>query len=127
MISEPLPENFDEMFELCFGEPMIYGRPGPATRMIRTSTSWLVYEPSGDTAFIHFAATFPGERKAGCANEGFAQAVATLKSEGFSGCHMVTKRENIAPQILALKNGFLMSGVIPGRDGKLEIIWRLIW
>jgi len=122
--SKEIPENIEEIFERCFGEPLRHGKPGRNARIIENGFGWVVFEPIGNVAFIHFAATFPEVRRQGRGNAGFPIALETLAHEGFESVQMVTKRENVAPQILALKNGFLVFGVFCGRDGKLEITWQ---
>lgn len=123
MIQCELPANFATIYEACFSEPADLSELGPSARMIRTDVSWLVYEAAGKTAWIKWAAVIPAARNAQHGSQGFREALASLRSK-FDDIRLWTRCENVIPQILALKNGFIVDGIRVGRSGKLQILWR---
>jgi RimJ/RimL family protein N-acetyltransferase len=120
----PVPENFLSTYRECFGEEWNLGPWNEATIFLQHNEGWALVEMIGDRAFIIAAGVYPHVRQKGVATESFKLAVDYLK-ENASDVQMVTKVNNIAPQLLALKNGFKFFGVITGNAGDMQIIWRL--
>lgn len=119
-----IPDNFAELYNACFGEEWTYGPLSESTQFLQHNEGWAVVEWTGNRAFILAAGVMPGVRQRGVATESFRLAVNYLK-ERASDVQYVTKRHNIAPQILALKNGFIIHGFIAGEKNDMQIIWRL--
>lgn len=123
MKSEAVPENFHDIFASCFGEEV--PKISANCRFIRTATSWLVYQTAWKPeAVILYAGTIPVARNQGLASSGFREALFVLQEEGYTEFQMSTRRKNLAPQIIALKNGFLFAGSYVGDDDQIRIIWR---
>jgi hypothetical protein len=112
-----LPSYFHD----CF--PEVTELPA-SWHVIEHKASFLIYEPMGSIAFIHFAGTHPNHRNLGSATEGFPVVIKQLKDEGFSQAQMAVKVDNIAPQLLALKNGFLVMAALNGPNNDFQLIFR---
>lgn len=118
---EPLPQNYAELIFESFGEEP---RCGSSCSFVSTETSWLIFEPMGKIAYIHYAATRNQYRQKGYATEGFALAIEALAHAGFKQLQLTTKVDNVSPQILALKNGFTVMAALNGPKNDFQIIWR---
>lgn len=118
-----IPANFAELYQACFGEEVDLSGVTTDARMIKNEVAWLVYEPMNRMCYIHFAAVIPAARNAQQAAMGFRQAIEWLRPQ-FDEIKMSTRRDNVIPQILALKNNFIIDGMRVGKSGKLQILWR---
>jgi hypothetical protein len=116
-------EKFKAVYGACFGETLDHGLPPASAIVLSTKTAWLVYEGAGLNAYVHFAAIYP-DCRGSLAARAIHEMLAHIEGQGFKTCTWITKQTNTAPQFGALKMGFLVSGVLLGHDGKLEILWK---
>jgi len=116
------PEKFRQTFEACFGEKLEFNNVPPHAIVAKNNYGWTVFEKFGRIVFSHLSAIYPSVRNSGHAIEGWEMMIDYWTNEGFDEVHFVTKRENVGPQIIALKTGFLISGVNIGRNS--EIVWK---
>lgn len=109
-------EEIKKLYERDFGEKFNSEIP-PNTMIVESEFSWAVLSSFDSVAVIYWAATIEEKRGKGVAENDFNKLLELLGEKGFKRVEFVTKRKNIKPQILSLKNGFFIFAAVSGSDG----------
>jgi hypothetical protein len=109
-------EEVKKLYEEYFDEPLDTDIP-PNAFIIESPNSWAVCSSFGTTVVIYWASIPKDKRGSGIAQTEFQNGLKILAEKGFKRVELVTKRKNVKPQILCLKNGFLVLAALAGSDG----------
>lgn len=121
-------QEFTRLYKECFTDPLPDFTVTDNMFIFTHLHSWAIVEINGFSAHIYYAGTHPDSRDKGSATLGFPEVMEHLEKKGVQALFCNTRTENIVPQIILLKKGFMVAGMFqyPGTD-YLQLVWRKIW